>query len=50
MKKFMDEDFLLNSEAARMHTNHNYAAKMPVIDYHCHTIQQRSLKKSATVL
>lgn len=35
MKKFMDEDFLLNSEAART-LYHDYAAKMPVIDYHCH--------------
>jgi len=35
MKKFMDENFLLNSEAARV-LYHDYAAKMPVIDYHCH--------------
>lgn len=34
-KKFMDDDFLLCSETAR-DLYHNHAAKMPVIDYHCH--------------
>ncbi len=35
MKSFMDEDFLLESEyAARLY--HNYAEKMPILDYHCH--------------
>jgi glucuronate isomerase len=35
MKPFMDEDFLLtNSTAIRLY--HDYAAKMPIIDYHCH--------------
>ncbi|NLW12738.1 MAG: glucuronate isomerase [Clostridiaceae bacterium] len=35
MKKFMDEDFLLTSDSARI-LYHDFAAKMPVIDYHCH--------------
>ena len=35
MKKFLDEDFLLETETARM-LYHCYAEKMPVIDYHCH--------------
>lgn len=34
-KAFMDKDFLLETEAAR-HLYHNHAAKLPVIDYHCH--------------
>ncbi len=35
MKAFMDQDFLLETETAR-HLFHSYAAKMPLIDYHCH--------------
>lgn len=35
MKKFMDKDFLLSNDAA-IRLYHNYAGKMPVIDYHCH--------------
>ncbi len=35
MKPFMDKDFLLNTETARV-LFHDYAAKMPIIDYHCH--------------
>lgn len=35
MKKFMDEDFLLNNETSK-HLYHAYAKEMPVIDYHCH--------------
>ncbi|MFC5529239.1 glucuronate isomerase [Cohnella yongneupensis] len=35
MKPFMDEMFLLGNEtAARLY--HDYAANMPIIDYHCH--------------
>ncbi|MBD5234676.1 MAG: glucuronate isomerase [Bacteroidales bacterium] len=34
-KQFMDENFLLDTPAAR-HLYHNHAAKMPIIDYHCH--------------
>ena len=35
MKQFMDKDFILNSETAKV-LYHNYAAKMPIMDYHCH--------------
>jgi len=35
MKPFMDNDFLLESKTART-LYHDYAAKMPIIDYHCH--------------
>ena len=35
MKNFMDEDFLLSTETARIFY-HNHAGKMPIIDYHCH--------------
>lgn len=35
MKKFMGEDFLLSNETANI-LYHDYAAKMPIIDYHCH--------------
>lgn len=35
MKEFMDKDFLLETETAKK-LYHDYAAKMPIIDYHCH--------------
>lgn len=35
MKKFMDENFLLENDTAQK-LYHEYAAKMPIIDYHCH--------------
>lgn len=35
MKNFMDKDFLLNNEVAKV-LYHSYAAPMPIIDYHCH--------------
>ncbi|HKK61654.1 MAG TPA: glucuronate isomerase, partial [Bacteroidales bacterium] len=35
MKPFLDENFLLNSEAAK-ELYHVHAARMPIIDYHCH--------------
>lgn len=35
MKNFMDKDFLLENEtSAKLY--HEHAAKMPIIDYHCH--------------
>ena len=40
MKPFMDKDFLLNTETARV-LYHEYAAKCPVIDYHCHISPQQ---------
>lgn len=39
MKKFMDEDFLLQTETAKI-LYHQYAAKMPILDYHCHISPQ----------
>lgn len=39
MKQFMDEDFLLETETAKvLYCEH--AAKMPIIDYHCHISPQ----------
>ena len=35
MAQFMDQDFLLTTETAKK-LYHDYAAKMPIIDYHCH--------------
>ena len=35
MKPFMDKDFILETETAR-HLYHDYAAKLPLVDYHCH--------------
>ena len=35
IKPFMDENFLLTTETSR-HLYHDHAAKMPIIDYHCH--------------
>ena len=35
MKAFMDKDFLLSTDAART-LYHEYAASMPIADYHCH--------------
>ena len=35
MKAFMDKDFLLETETAQK-LYHEYAAKMPILDYHCH--------------
>lgn len=35
MKKFMDKDFLLSTDTARL-LYHAYAEKAPVLDYHCH--------------
>ncbi|MCD7806628.1 MAG: glucuronate isomerase [Lachnospiraceae bacterium] len=35
MKKFMDENFLLETETAQK-LYHEYAATTPILDYHCH--------------
>ncbi|MCQ2412877.1 MAG: glucuronate isomerase [Sphaerochaetaceae bacterium] len=37
MKNFMDENFLLNNACAEK-LYHEYAAQMPIFDYHCHLI------------
>ena len=39
MKRFNDENFLLETKTAQ-DLYHNHAAKMPIIDYHCHLIPQ----------
>lgn len=39
MKKFMDDNFLLQTATAQ-DLYHNHAAKMPIIDYHCHLIPE----------
>ena len=39
MKKFMDEDFILNNATA-VNLYHKYAKDLPIIDYHCHIMQQ----------
>lgn len=35
MKKFLDQNFLLNTNTAQQ-LYHKHAAAMPIIDYHCH--------------
>ena len=35
MKAFMDKDFLLETPTAQ-HLYHDYSAKLPIVDYHCH--------------
>ena len=37
MKNFMGKDFLLETDMAKQ-LYHEHAAKMPIIDYHCHLI------------
>lgn len=39
MKPFNDENFLLQTETAQR-LYHDHAAKMPIIDYHCHLIPE----------
>ena len=35
MARFMDENFLLSCETAKV-LYHDFASKMPIVDYHCH--------------
>ncbi|MBE5844977.1 MAG: glucuronate isomerase [Butyrivibrio sp.] len=39
MKKFLDSDFVLQTETAK-HLFHDYAETLPIIDYHCHISPQ----------
>lgn len=39
MKKFMDKDFILSTPTAQT-LYHDYAASMPIVDYHCHVSPQ----------
>ena len=50
MTPFMDNDFLLKSETAKK-LYHEHAAKMPIIDYHCHINPQEIYedKRYATI-
>ncbi|RYG03899.1 MAG: glucuronate isomerase [Chitinophagaceae bacterium] len=40
MKKFLDDNFLLRSKTAEK-LYHDFARKMPIIDYHCHLPQDQ---------
>jgi glucuronate isomerase len=40
MKKFLDQDFLLETETAKR-LYHDHAASLPIIDYHCHLPPQQ---------
>nr|WP_308742958.1 glucuronate isomerase [uncultured Anaerocolumna sp.] len=46
MKQFMDRDFLLSTETSKV-LYHDYASKMPIIDYHCH-INPREIAEDKT--
>ncbi|MGQ1910615.1 glucuronate isomerase [Marinifilum sp. RC60d5] len=39
MKEFLDKDFILETETAKK-LYHEYAADLPIIDYHCHISPQ----------
>ena len=39
MKQFNDDNFVLETQTAQ-DLYHNHAAKMPIIDYHCHLIPE----------
>ena len=43
MKTFIDDDFLLRSEPARI-LYHDYAESMPIFDYHCHLDPEQILR------
>jgi len=40
MRQFLDKDFLLLNDTAKM-LFHEHAEKLPIIDYHCHLIPQQ---------
>ena len=46
MKNYMDKDFLLESPSA-IKLYHDYAAKLPIIDYHCH-LSPREIAENKT--
>jgi len=47
MKQFMDKDFLLSTPTAQ-HLFHDYADKMPIVDYHCHINPKESVIRCIT--
>ena len=46
MKKFLDENFVLETETAQ-HLYHQHAKLLPIIDYHCHLIPEYIAKDHA---
>jgi glucuronate isomerase len=40
MKQFLGDDFLLNSKTAER-LYHEYAAPLPIVDYHCHLLPEQ---------
>jgi len=40
MKKFLNQDFLLDNDTAKS-LYHEVASRMPIIDYHCHLISEQ---------
>lgn len=46
MKEFMGKDFLLQNETAKR-LYFDYAAKMPIVDYHCHVSPQEIYEDKA---
>lgn len=46
MKQFNDENFVLETQVAQ-DLYHNHAAKMPIIDYHCHLIPEMVVKTTS---
>ena len=49
MKQFMDKDFLLSTPTAQ-HLFHDYADKMPIVDYHCHINPKEIADRKSTRL
>jgi glucuronate isomerase len=50
MKSFLSEDFLLETDSARR-LYHEYAASMPIFDYHCHLpVEEIAVDKKFTNL
>lgn len=47
MRLFMDQDFLLQTDTAK-ELYHECAAKLPIIDYHCH-VNPREIAQNAKI-
>lgn len=45
MEKFINEDFLLENDYSR-ELYHDYAEKLPLIDFHCHLDPKKSTRTS----
>ena len=46
MKKFLDQDFILQTETAKL-LYHQYSKDLPIIDYHCH-LSPKEIAKDQT--